>query len=64
MLQPLLDLLLIHYAVSPAALWAAVSAIVLLLGGWLVILGLCCVSGEADDRADCILAQLQRRQTP
>lgn len=64
MLQPLLDFLLIHYAVSPTALWAAVSAIVLLLGSCFVILGLCCVSGEADDRADRILAQLQRRQTP
>jgi hypothetical protein len=64
MLKPLLDLLLILFAASPAALWAAVSGVVLLLGSWLVILGLCCVSGEADDRADCILAQLQRRQTP
>jgi hypothetical protein len=62
MMKPLLEYLLIHYGASPGVFWAAVSTAAVLVVSWLTILGLCRLSGEADDRADQILAQLERRQ--
>jgi hypothetical protein len=62
MLKPLLEYLLIHFGASPAVFWAAASTAALLVASWLMILGLCRLAGEADDRADQILAQLERRQ--
>jgi hypothetical protein len=61
-LKPLFEYLLIRYGASPPAFWAAISATALLLTSWLMLLGLCQLSGEADERADRILAQLERRQ--
>lgn len=62
MLNPVLEHLLMRYAASPGVFWGAVTVTTLLVSGWLMILGLCHLSGEADDRADQMLAQLQRRQ--
>jgi hypothetical protein len=62
MLKPLLEYLLVHYGASPGVFWAALSTAAILVASWLLILGLCHLSGEADDRADQILAQLERRQ--
>lgn len=62
MLKPLLEYLLIHYGMSPGLFWVAVSTAAVLVTGWLMILGMCHLSGEADDRADQILAQLERQQ--
>jgi hypothetical protein len=62
MFIPVLEHLLAQYTASPAVFWGAITITTLLLGAGLMMLGLCHLSAEADDRADQILAQLQRRQ--
>jgi hypothetical protein len=63
MLKMVLEFLFVHYGASPAVFWVAVSTAALLVSSALMILGLCHLAGEADDHADQMLAQLERRQS-
>jgi hypothetical protein len=64
MLRPLLEFFLIQYTMSPAVFWAALSVTALAGGAGVIVLGLCHVSGEADDHADQMLAHLRHREVP